>query len=154
MDYIPLKEYREIHAKMPILCVDAVIADKGEVLLLRRNDPPDKDKWWIPGGRVRKNETLSEAVLRIVKEETGLEVLIEGVLGHLDLRFKEDPFDHGRGTHTVSLVFACSTQSREVKLGGGHSKFVWWNGNRFLSDVAGPVSDLIKSVCKPVGAKR
>lgn len=45
--------------------------DRGEVLILRR---PTQDFWLLPGGRVEDKETLSEAFLREVFEETGLTV--------------------------------------------------------------------------------
>ena len=41
---------------------------------MKRNNPPVKDHWWFPGGRIRKGETLQEALVREVKEETGLQV--------------------------------------------------------------------------------
>ncbi|MBR2137984.1 MAG: NUDIX hydrolase [Bacilli bacterium] len=42
------------------------------VLLVKRNNYPFKDKWCIPGGFLRMDETLDESALRILKDETGL----------------------------------------------------------------------------------
>jgi ADP-ribose pyrophosphatase YjhB (NUDIX family) len=44
------------------------------LLFLRRNNQPAKGEWWFSGGRIRKRESLEEALRREVKEETGLEV--------------------------------------------------------------------------------
>lgn len=66
----------------PALTVDAVVfgLDEGElkVLLIRRDLPPFKGKWALPGGFVQMDETLDEAVRRELREETGLsEVFLE-----------------------------------------------------------------------------
>ncbi len=54
--------YKMILEWMPIPCVDAIIAFEWKFLLLKRNNPPLKGEWWLPGDRVRKGESLEEAV--------------------------------------------------------------------------------------------
>ena len=61
------------------LSVDAVVfgyeAQVGlSVLLIKRNIPPFKGTWAIPGGLVQENETLEKAVQRELREETGIAV--------------------------------------------------------------------------------
>ncbi|WP_199516383.1 NUDIX domain-containing protein [Nucisporomicrobium flavum] len=55
-----------------------VVDDQGRVLLQRR---ADSGNWALPGGTMDIGETLSECVVREVKEETGLEIEIAGLLG-------------------------------------------------------------------------
>lgn len=59
---------------MPLVGVGAVIVHQGRVLLVQRGREPMKGRWSIPGGLVETGEMLSEAVVREVREETGLEV--------------------------------------------------------------------------------
>jgi len=59
---------------MPIVSVEALIVMDETLLFLRRNNQPAKGEWWFPGGRIRKGESLEEALRREVKEGTGLEV--------------------------------------------------------------------------------
>lgn len=66
--------------KPPLLAVNAVIQKGEEVLLIQRGKEPDKGSWVVPGGHVNFDEDLEEAVLREVKEETGLEVEIIGII--------------------------------------------------------------------------
>lgn len=59
-----------------IPCVGAVIRDgEGRLLLIRRGREPGKGLWSIPGGRVEAGESDEEAVVREVREETGLVVM-------------------------------------------------------------------------------
>lgn len=53
----------------------------GQVLLIRRINPPRAGQWSLPGGRVERGERLEDAVRREVREETGLEVTLLGLAG-------------------------------------------------------------------------
>ena len=62
------------YPKRPIVGVGAVILDEGKILLEKRKNAPGKGKWSIPGGLVDLGESIEQAVIREVKEETGLDV--------------------------------------------------------------------------------
>jgi 8-oxo-dGTP diphosphatase len=56
----------------PLMGVGAVIIEAGRVLLVRRGHEPMKGHWSLPGGLLELGESLSEGVIREVREETGL----------------------------------------------------------------------------------
>ena len=58
----------------PFLAVSAAIFRDGRVLIVRRAQPPANHLFTLPGGAVELGETLAEAVIREVREETGLEI--------------------------------------------------------------------------------
>ena len=51
------------------------------LLMVRRGNDPGKGLWSIPGGRLEPGEYISDGVAREVKEETGLDVEVRGLLG-------------------------------------------------------------------------
>jgi 8-oxo-dGTP diphosphatase len=62
--------------------VGAVLKDDaGRLLLIKRGHEPGKGLWSIPGGRIEPGETDEEAVIREVREETGLVVTVGSFIG-------------------------------------------------------------------------
>ncbi|MEM9810730.1 MAG: NUDIX hydrolase [Pseudomonadota bacterium] len=64
----------------PILSVGAVVLKGSEVLLIQRGRAPFKGHWSIPGGKVEYGESLSDAVIREVAEETGIVIEPVGLI--------------------------------------------------------------------------
>lgn len=70
---------------LPVITVGAVVVKNGSLLMVRRKNHPGKGLWSIPGGRLELGEYLTDAVAREVKEETGLDVEVKGLLGIFEL---------------------------------------------------------------------
>ncbi len=68
----------------PIIAIGAVVIKDDQVLMIKRGKPPRENEWSIPGGKQRLGETVEEAVIREVKEETGLDIKIAGFLDVID----------------------------------------------------------------------
>ena len=85
--------------RTPLLTVDGVVVENGAVLLIRRRNPPFAGRYALPGGFVDVGETVEAAVVREVREETGLDTTIERLLG-----VYSDPARDPRG-HTVSVTY-------------------------------------------------
>ena len=117
---IPVEQYKQILEVMPILCVDVVIKNScGEYLLVKRANEPCKGQWWVVGGRVLKNETLEQAVLRKVKQEIGLTVQALDPLGYYEDRFEKNSIQLDSPLHAVSVVFSTVIDGEQViKLDG------------------------------------
>lgn len=85
--------------------VDAVIVHSGHVLLVKRGGQPGKGLWALPGGFVEQDETLLEAVLRELKEETRIKIPAPVLKGSLKARQVFDAPDRSQRGRTITYGF-------------------------------------------------
>jgi ADP-ribose pyrophosphatase YjhB (NUDIX family) len=95
----------------PFLAVSAAIVRDGRVLIVRRGRAPAQGVYTLPGGVVEAGETLTEAVTREVREETGLAIAPEALVGHREVILRDD--DGRVRNHFVILSFAARWLSGE-----------------------------------------
>jgi 8-oxo-dGTP diphosphatase len=125
----------------PEICVGAVTVDAERLLLVRRGHGPAAGEWSVPGGRVEAGETLAEAVLREVAEETGLEGMCDELIGWveridddhhfviLDFRVSVlDPGDPVAGSDAVEAAWVPLEEVAELNLVDGLAEFLHEHG--------------------------
>ncbi|MEM0202955.1 MAG: NUDIX hydrolase [Archaeoglobaceae archaeon] len=95
----------------PTLAVDAIIPYNRKIVLIKRKNEPFKDFYALPGGIVEYGETVENAVLREVEEETGLKGKIHSLVG-----VYSDPNRDPRG-HFVSICFIVIPTGGELRSG-------------------------------------
>nr|MBN2278299.1 NUDIX hydrolase [candidate division Zixibacteria bacterium] len=125
--------------KCPRLAADIIIAHPdSEIILIKRGCEPFKGFWALPGGGVEIGETVEEAAIREAREETGLDIRLEGLVG-----VYSEPGRDPRG-HTVSIVYRATpiggrlkaeTDAAEVMKTGDYSRFnLAFDHSRILKD--------------------
>ena len=102
----------------PELCVGAVVVDDDRLLLIRRSADPEAGRWSVPGGRVEAGETMVAAVLRELREETGL----EGICGPLVGWVERMGIDH----HYVIADFRVDVLADEPLIAGTDADVSEW----------------------------
>ena len=107
----------------PIAGVGGVVVDGNRVLLVRRGVEPLRGQWSIPGGAVEVGEELHTALRRELREETGLEVEIRGVVEVLD-RIQRAA-DGRVQYHYVLIDYLCHPTGGELRAGSDVSEAAW-----------------------------
>jgi 8-oxo-dGTP diphosphatase len=103
-----------IYPTRPYLAVSAAVFRDGRVLIVRRGRPPAQGLYTLPGGGVELGETLEEAIIREVREETSLEIAPLELVG-----FREAIARDAKGRverHFVILPFAARWVQGEISL--------------------------------------
>ena len=106
--FLEKERFAQIVAHTPLVSIDLIVKNsRGEVLLGKRMNEPAKGYWFVPGGRIYKNETISQAFSRIAESEIGQEEAIENAkfLGAYEHFYENSFCSEHISTHYVVLAY-------------------------------------------------
>jgi colanic acid biosynthesis protein WcaH len=124
------EELAEVVKNAPLVSIDLVVKDRqGRILVGLRTNEPAKGYWFVPGGRILKDERIAEAFERITYDELGIRPAFEearflGVFEHLypNNFTEEEDFS----THYVVLAYEIRTGKAALNLPNDqHSEYKW-----------------------------
>jgi colanic acid biosynthesis protein WcaH len=113
----------------PLVSIDLLIRNAhNEVLLGLRRNRPAQGMWFVPGGRIRKNEELKMAVQRIAQAELGVALQSWALLGAYDHIYDDNALGRdGLGTHYVALGCTCTlAPGCNILPDTQHAELRWW----------------------------
>jgi ADP-ribose pyrophosphatase YjhB (NUDIX family) len=111
-----------VNPAAPVVGVGGVLVHEGRVLLIRRGKEPLYGRWVVPGGTVELGEPLDEALVREMREETGLEV------EPLELLTVFDRIQRDGGQvlyHYVIVDYLCRWLSGEARAASDALEVAW-----------------------------
>ncbi len=110
--------------EVPLVGVGAIIIQDSRVLLVKRAHPPLQAQWSIPGGVLEVGELVREAAIREAREETGLIVEPEDLLGVYDriLRNPEKRVQY----HYVLIDFLCRRVAGDLAAASDAAEVRWF----------------------------
>ncbi len=132
-------EFLRIVEATPLVSIDLILRnERGEVLLGRRTNKPAQGLWFVPGGRIRKNERVAEALRRISTRELGVEIPQAKLLGVFDHLYPDNFLGApGVSTHYVVLgMEAAWPAGADVQADDQHDEFNWWTAVEILASDA------------------
>jgi len=114
--------------------VSAIILTPEGVLLQRRSD---NNLWGLPGGSVEPGESVVEALVREVREETGLEVAATRLVGVYSAPALGQvvTYPDGNVIHYVSSSFECRIVGGELVCGEESLELRWYDPRRLPTDI-------------------
>lgn len=125
----------------PEVCVGAIAVADDRLLLVRRGRGPAAGEWSVPGGRVEPGETLAEAVVRELAEETNIEAVCDDLVGWVErigedhhfviLDFRVTVLDDGQpiaGDDAAEAAWVPLADVAELRLVDGLAEFLHQHG--------------------------
>ena len=140
--FLSKANFTQIISNTPLVSIDLVVKNSfGKFLLGLRKNRPAKNFWFVPGGRIQKNELLEDAFVRLTVGELGRHITMsearwKGLYEHFydDFVFS-DYMDKKVSTHYVVLAFEVTLDSDDIELPKDqHIDYRWASAEEVLAD--------------------
>lgn len=105
---IPKQLFQEIKKNIPLSCVDAILVRKDEFFLVKRQIPPYKNKWCLPGGIIKRNQKIQDRLEQVGVEELGIKIRIKKQLGFYEKIYRD--------RHDISHCFIVESKNDKIIL--------------------------------------
>ena len=123
--------FKTVIENTPLVSIDLCLICNGQILLGKRRNEPLKGRWFTPGGRIHKNETWQDAMLRSAEVELGLTgIVVEdfALMGMWDHFYNNSAVDQNISTHYVNLPHYAEFKSKpQIALDDQHAEFEWFD---------------------------
>jgi colanic acid biosynthesis protein WcaH len=129
--FLDKETFSTVIESTPLVSIDLVVKNKhGQALLGERLNKPAKGSWFVPGGRILKNESLSDAFKRLTLDELGQEFSIEKatLLGPFDHFYNDNVFSDEFSTHYVAIAYVLTLTEdlQSLPMNVQHGAYQWF----------------------------
>ncbi|MDG4812251.1 GDP-mannose mannosyl hydrolase [Hydrogenovibrio sp. 3SP14C1] len=104
---LPIDDFSNLIQMAPLVSIDLIVESQGKYLLGKRLNSPAKNFWFVPGGRIFKNEKISDALERIAKKELNIDVntVSSYFFGSFEHFYNDSYVSEKISTHYVVLAY-------------------------------------------------
>lgn len=129
--------FKVVVANSPLISIDLLVKNsQGQYLLGYRKNRPAKGYWFVPGGRIFKDESIDEAFYRLTNEELGVGVSKKSAnfLGPFEHFYDDHVFGIDHSTHYVVLGYELNMELDINSLPKEqHNRYAWFSYEDLLS---------------------
>ena len=130
------KIFKEIIRHTPLVSIDLLVQNKSNFLIGKRAIDPAKNFWFTPGGRILKDETISEAFERITFMELGKSFPIKEAIfhGNYEHHHPNNFFSEEFTTHYIVMCYFIPLNESIVLPKDQHTSFKWIDKKSIIDD--------------------
>ena len=133
--YLDDKTFTTVLESTPLVSIDLLVEDSsGKFLLGERLNRPAKGFWFVPGGRILKNETLKNAFERLTIAELGKKFDINRATlkGPYDHMYEDSVFGDSPSTHYVAIAYRLKVEDIQNLPCEQHSSYTWLHPSEII----------------------
>ena len=130
--------FKNVIKNTPLISIDLIIQnEKSEYLVGKRNNRPARGFWFVPGGRIQKDESLDNGFSRLTKNEIGIsrvrnESIFIGIFEHF---YDDNFYDSTFSTHYVVLAYKISIIAHGLVFPHDqHNEYQWMSVDEILNN--------------------
>jgi colanic acid biosynthesis protein WcaH len=128
--------FKTVIASTPLVSIDLLVKNtQGQYLLGYRTNRPAQGFWFVPGGRIHKNESMDAAFVRLTKAELGVQIERQSArfIGPFEHFYDDFVFGHGVSTHYVVLGYEIILNINIDELPAEqHSQYKWFEQSELI----------------------
>ena len=136
--FLSQEDFATVVRSTPLISIDLIVENAdGEFLLGKRTNRPAQGFWFVPGGRVQKDEPLAQAFERLTLAELGLRLpLAAGAFYGVWQHFYDDNFSGSDfSTHYIVLGFRLKLNQADLALPDAqHEAYRWLTPEALIAD--------------------
>lgn len=130
LSFLSRDDFSIVISSTPLVSIDMVVCDgAGRYLLGKRRNPPANGFWFVPGGRIYKNETMMQSFYRISNAELGIGLSIgdASLIGVFEHLYPDSIISDKISTHYVAIGYRLSVPVGFIPISyEQHSQYNWF----------------------------
>jgi len=130
-------DFKQVIRHAPLFSIDLLVKNPdGRFLLGLRTNAPARGYWFVPGGRVYKNEPLAAAFERISRTELGVSASLTtgSLIGLYEHFYEDNVFSAEFGTHYIAAAYSLNVDGLDSLPGRQHSDYRWASREEIFRD--------------------